>query len=60
MAKSKKVVEEIEVVEIIETVESTVILNLPKEEVIYPGHNSRDFGKGQVAPEVAPEEEPIV
>lgn len=57
MAKSKKVVEEIEV---IEAVESTVILNLPKEEPNYPGSGSRDFSKGKVISEVTPEEEPIV
>lgn len=42
MAKSKKVAKVIE-----EEVESTVILNLPKEEPQYPGSGSRDFNKGK-------------
>jgi signal recognition particle subunit SEC65 len=68
MAKSKAVEEVVveEVVAVVEEVviESTVVLNLPKEEPNYPGSGSRDFGKKEVTPEVTPEdtteEEPIV
>jgi len=52
MAKSKIVEEVVE-----ELFESTVVLNLPKEEPEYPGFGSRDFGKKEVTPEeVTPEE----
>ncbi len=50
MAKSKKVAKVIEEV-VVEVVESTVILNLPKEEPQYPGSGSRDFNKGKAVSE---------
>lgn len=55
MAKSKKIAKVVEEV-VVEVVESTVILNLPKEEPQYPGSSSRDFNKGKVVSEVVPEE----
>lgn len=49
MSKSKKEVEVVEeLVEAIETVESTVILNLPKEESSCPGSGTRNFSKGKI------------
>lgn len=55
MAKSKKIAKVVEEV-VVEVVESTVILNLPKEEPQYPGSSSRDFDKGKVVSEDATEE----
>lgn len=60
MAKSKKIEKVVETITLTETVESTVVLNLPKEEPNYPGSGSRDFNKGKVASEAVPEEEPTV
>lgn len=55
MAKSKKVVVEEVAVEV---VESTVVLNLPNEEPVYPGCVSRNFSKGKVFSEITSEEAP--
>lgn len=51
MAKSKKVAKVVEEEVVVEVVESTVILNLPKEEPQYPGSGSRDFNKGKAVSE---------
>lgn len=53
MAKSKKKIE-VEVELAIEVVESTVILNLPNEEIVSPGCSSRNFSKGKINSEEEP------